>query len=301
MDRDSFLSAVHELISSNYPEDKARGLKAAEVGLLIRRALPEMSWESLGYIRLKDILVDLEAQGRICTGFDEKHAFSVWLPGVPRRESQQSVDRAEPGQGRVRRQGFRALRKPVWSAFVTALPRGKRFIHSRDGTIRMGFSEAPDKSPDWVEIIPIDQNTQRAWAEQFLAQLGLPQDEALRRTLDSATWYRDLAEALREVNPWLVSQWNQHRSARVVEAVRSWAGPNNVSPELLFESRAPVSRSSNLGKKESSKNLREVLLAALRQMTVEELLEIKLPASCLLSVFRPDLVPHERSTTDAHE
>ena len=118
MDRDAFLSAVSKLILSNYPKDPLRGLKASEVGLLIRRGLPEVSWESFGYPKLKGILADLEASGLIRTGVDEKQAFTVWLPGTPASTIERSATQPQQ-QGLAQREPFRPLRKAVWSAFVT--------------------------------------------------------------------------------------------------------------------------------------------------------------------------------------
>ena len=301
MDRDTFLSAVSELISSNYPEgDPQRGLKASEVGLLIRRGLPEVLWETLGYLKLKEILADLEARRLIRTGFDEKHAFTVWPPDAPASQTERSA--TQPLQeGLAQRERFRPLRKDVWSAFVTAWPPGKRFIHRRDGTVRMGFAEPPGPTSDWVEIKPLDQDSQKAWANEFLAQRGLEQDEGVRRALESPTWYRELTEKIREVNPLIATHWNQRRSMRVVQAVQDWIKSNDLPPESVFEPYAPAGRPTVAARRSAVTGLRGGLLAAVQQMTVDELLKIKIPTRCLLTVFRPDLLPPGESATNRHE
>lgn len=183
MDKQSFLSAVLDLITSNYPEDKARGLKAAEVGLLVRNSLAGTSWADFGFPKLKDVLSALERQGLIRTGSDAKFAYTVW---IHEENDRGASSRLVPPQREMTR--FRPLLKPVWTAFVADKPHGRRFLSKSDGTVRMGLSEEASPGSDWVEMTPVGQDTQRSWARDFLKQNEVGDQDEILESLESDFW-----------------------------------------------------------------------------------------------------------------
>ena len=286
MDKQGFLSVVADLIVSNYPEDEQRGLRASEVGLLVRHALPETNWSEFGLPKLKDILVELERQGRIRTGVDAKFAYTVWLGEEKVRE--RSDRPLLPPQSNLRR--FRSLRKAIWTAFVADRPHGRRFLNRIDGTVRMGLLEVPSPASEWVGINPVPQDTQRSWAREFLAQCQLSEHNELLATLETDLWYRDFVQKLRELRQDDAGLWLRLRSERIIEHVHEWIEKNGVPQDHVFEAQEAPKRSVHVRGIGKYPDLREGLIAAVESLTTDELLQLRIPARKLLTVFRPDLI-----------
>jgi len=286
MDRQSYLSAVADLITSNYPQDKARGLKASEVGLLVRRELPRVNWTDFGFLKLKDVLAELESQGQIRTGIDAKFAYSVWIGNENNLRT--SERQLMPPPTNLPR--FRPLRKPIWTAFVADRPQGRRFLCKTDGMVRMGLYEDPGPGSEWVEIIPVAQDTQRAWAKDFIDQRQLDDPDGLVTTLDTDMWYHDFVTELRKRGPDDARPWLRLRSGKIVKHVQEWVEKNSVPEELVFEAQQPPERSVQVRDFGTSSDLRAGLMAALESLATDELLQLRIPARNLLAVFRPDLL-----------
>jgi len=299
MDQKEFVSTISGIIQKNYPTDRKRGLKASEVGVLIRVTLPDIKWEDLGFQKLKDILAELESQKLIETGYDDNHAFTVWLPGSSGdygRKNRETISVIQGTSG-----SFRPLRKPVWTAFVSVFPVGRRFIRKTDGFVSMGMDDHPLPNTDWIEIDPISQETQKSWAKEFLSKFNIEETNELTVSLNEHTWYRTFVEQLRKQNPDDAYGWQRLRSSRVVEFVRKWVQQKGVSDELVFEPRIDYTSLSKQTQHAKVKNLRDGLLAAIAAMNTNELLELRIPAKCLLGVFCPELMSPGRSHLRVHE
>ncbi|MBU0717526.1 MAG: hypothetical protein KJ749_04695 [Planctomycetes bacterium] len=302
MDQQQFLETVVHLVESNYPRDPRRGLKAAEVGLLVHRALPDLDWNSLGFSKLSDVLDVLEDREIIQTGPDDKRALTVWLrdregAGIP------ATPRAFPPRGEIVGAVtiFRPLRNDVWTAFVAALPQGRRFLRQSDGVVRMGLDDAPQPEQEWVEIEPIAEDRQKEWAVEFLRESRLDKYPELALALDAPDWYRVFPEKLRadaRVEP---SRWNRLRSNRILQRVREWAEQKKVSPEVIFSPACARTLPARLVSRPDEHDLKRRLLDAVGQMTVNELLEVRIPARYVLQVFRPDLLGLPREAVERDE
>ncbi len=285
MDRQDFLSAVLNLITSNYPEDKARGLKASEVGLLVRSSMADTSWAQFGFPKLKDVLSELERQGQIRTGIDAKFAYSVWIGEEKTRDP---MGRSVPPSNETPR--FRPLRKPVWTAFVTDKPRGKRFLSKSDGTVRMGLPEESNPDSDWVEMIPVTQDVQRSWARDFLKQNEISDQDGFLESLESEFWYHDFVEKLRADCPDRARAWLRVRSSKIVQVVQEWTNREGIPQDLVFEALQPFEKRVPTRGAGRYSDLRGGLIAAVESLTTDELLHLSIPARTLLAVFRPDLL-----------
>lgn len=286
-----FLSAVFELIKLNYPVGSPDGMSAARVGMLIRQAFPQVSWESIGFPKLKHILSSLEARGWIKTGQNSKFALSIWLT-EPIRESQTAI----PSPRHNHRQ---FLRKDVWNAFVLEFPRGRRFLNRRNGAVRLAAIDAPDASDDWVEFEPIQQQLQRTWSEGFLDSHQLLSTPPFSTLLNSAEWYRGLRDELLRRDPTLVGAWNRARTEKVVEYVNQWCANNGVPQELLFERSRFAQAQTEKAVPSSAINLREALIEAVGRMSLEELLEIRIPAKYLVEQLLPGGIRENNSIREA--
>lgn len=270
MSRDEYLSKVFDLLSVNFrADDHTGGMTAAAAGYLLQRLGADH--RELGFERFKNVLEALEEQGLLRTGENSKGAYSFWLSEAQLRELPT----------------FRRLKKQVWHAFVANRPPGLRFLNATTGDVEFTLEHVP--GPSWKEVTPIDSETQKSWARDFLCeeQIQSPEyEDALREE----NWYAAFP-ALLQRQGGNVNVWNKRRSQRVVEHVRAWCATNSVDEAVTLET--PTQRKSQklaVHYEPIGDDLRSVLMAAIGKMSTEELLSIRIPAQHLVEVLRPDLM-----------
>lgn len=273
MTRDEYLDAVFEIIKTNQVSD--RGLKASTLGNLILTSLGQ-SWRDFEFPTLKSLLEILSQRSQIRLAADAQNALAVWVAAS-----------SAPIQRRV---GPPSVRKKVWIAFVSANPRGRRFVSRADGSVRMGLTEPPGPAEQWVEVVPIPEDTQKAWVREFLQESGVQLDGALDTALAQTTWYLDVVAYLQKVAPELASKWQRRRSERVADHVNSWSHSNQLDSEFAFDSSGGRRRTSEqMGSATQTVaewQARELVLRALAKMSTQELLEIPIPGKYLFPVGR---------------
>lgn len=272
MTADEFRSAVFQIVSNNCSPSK--GLKASALGNLVLRSLGE-SWQQHGYARLKDLLQDLEKRGQITLGIDEQGALAVWLGS----ESPTTAQPAPPST---------SLRKEVWLAFVALSPKGRRFLNRLTGAVRMGLTDSPSPSEQWIEITPVSDTEQRRWAQQFFSEHLKPNQIDARELLSGQSWYVEIVRRLKAINEDLPVQWQRTRSAFVAREVHRWSLENSVGPGFLFDTPAPQQHQEDEGVTTRRtlfvSGVRDQILSALARMPTSELVELPIPAKYLLSV-----------------
>jgi hypothetical protein len=270
MTRDEYLQAVSQLIrSSDRAAAAGAGLKASTLGNLILRALPD-HWTRHGYPVLKELLLDLKNRGAITIGSDEQKMLAVWVA-----ESCQDAPAPEPPAP------FMRLKREIWAAFVKPTPPGLRFLQRSTGAVLMGQARQPLDHGGWVPIPMLSEETQKGWARELLAQFRL---DTVRDALDDPMWYLRLPEALRQVRPDALIQWNRIRSTKVAAAVAIWCKSNNIAPDLVVDD--PRQRSTptlRVSRAPRDRDVRQQVLNALAQMSTDELLNLSIPAKYLLS------------------
>jgi hypothetical protein len=281
MDQQEFLLATLNLIRRHNSSTTPEGLKAAQLGTLLRRTYPDVDWTVYGYLKLRDFLSDLESQGNIRTGLDSKKALSVWLPSAePSLATATAPAPTHP---------FRPLRRDVWSAFITGNPGDHNFVNRQSGVVHFKATEPPVPAEQWVEVAPISQGTQQQWARQFLAEHHPIAKAETVSTIDMPNWYQVLPHALAKESPLLSAAWNRQRSRKVQEHVLGWCRTHGVPENLVFET-FPMRRSDWPVAPAAPLDLRAALLDAISRMNTEDLLEIQIPTKHLVGALRPDLL-----------
>lgn len=266
MNSDEFLQAVSQLIANS--DTDGAGIKASTLGNLILRSLPDR-WNQHGYPRLSDLLAELSQTGAVRVGNDTQGALTAWSTGMGLRQRRPATVR------------FQRLRKNVWLAFVSAIPPGRRLLHRTSGVVLMGQSDSPPED-GWVQISPISQDEQKAWARELIDTNHL---DTLTPTLDSSTWYLAFASELRSVRSDLLPEWNRFRSSKVTQAVRQWCSENSVAWDVVTDKAAaqnPVKPPLEPTGDPAKGDARGVILNALAMMSTDDLLEIPIPAKYLL-------------------
>jgi len=275
-----YLDFVVQVVAKN-AKPEGQPLTAAALGGLLRQASPAVIWKDFNKKTLSELLADLARQGRISLTKTDKDALAIILQdAIPTPTA--SIEKFNP------------LRKSIWDAFVLATPAGKRFMHRRDGTVRVGLDVAPTPADDWIEILPIAVSLQRGWAEAFIAEGQDDMPEAAVQMVGGNDWHpQKFAKLLNQIDADLARLWNRFRSAKVSVVVQDWLTQHILSPDLAFQPTVLAPQqiafvSPQLVKvvsADESDNVRQVILAAISTLPLEKLLEIPIPAGAMLSAL----------------
>lgn len=281
MSVDEYFSFALQVIKSNLNPNHGY-LHVARLGVLLRNSNPGVTWQKFGFTTLAAFLEVLSDRRQIDLIKTEKGALAVKLPDV---EFQLEPPPSRPA--------YNPLRKPVWVAFVLEEPGGRRFLHRVSGRVLLSIQQVPSPADEWVEITPVSSEEQRGWAREFLGAKQIRREE-LVEAVDATEWYKDFPRELRELDPLLLREWNQIRSAKISEVVTSWCASNAISTALVFQSAPRVPRAPSLKAREPveheefrpADDIRQIILDALSRLPTEALLEIPIPAKYLLPAIR---------------
>lgn len=276
MDQVSYINAAFEVLDQLFADSPK--VTAAMLGAALKDR--DLDWTNYGFAKLKDVLFALSATHPISFGPDEKDALAVWRSGPGISTTARAQDRAL---------STKSLKKPVWTAFVSESVSPPRAIDRRTGTVWLSTSEPPKENGEWMTVDPIPREKQIDWACAFVESNASDHKDSLLHSLKHEEWFREFPRRLEALSQDLRRSWNRERTDRVGEWVASWCLQHSVSPHLLFDIRTPSSRSTP-AVPEGRDRLREALLAAVQDLSTEQLLELQLPAESLVKALRPDLL-----------
>lgn len=279
---EDYIAHVTQLIQTNL--NPLRGyITVAVLGERLKRSNLEVNWKTFGYPSLLRLLEDLERRNLVSLRKTEKDALAVAPFGLTTTAALTGPP-AIPSMPKT----YNALRKSVWAAFVFTTPEGRRFIHRASGVVRMGLQQEPTPIDEWSEIQPIPEDLQKEWAASFAAG-----DAALLAAMHQANWHTAFPNTLMLKSHSERAAWNRHRSVSVSRLVEEWALAHSYPKELLFEPRestvAPVPKSPEVPRPLSSdEQVRRWLLAAISQLSTEQLLAIPITGQLLLSAMKSE-------------
>lgn len=277
MDKSAYIDFVCDIIQSQSPSGEP--VTAAKIGLELRRAQDGPSWMVHGFNTLKSLLQEMEHLGLLRIVETDRGALAVQIENKKRPPSGDS-----PSVGTGRPTSRVRLRQDIWAAFVIAEPGGKRFLNKATGETRMGLREPPVPADDWLQVIPISSDAQRAWAREFLRDRNLSSNLPIVDSLTPDDWHRSFPEALRKHSPVLASEWNRRRSRLVVDEVRQWCAENELSPEIAFErqilQKRPKRSPATVGRSAvwDEESMRSIVLEALADTPSDWLLNLSIPS-----------------------
>jgi hypothetical protein len=292
VDSKSFLSVITATIRDLQAARGTDSVDVAFLGNVLRR--DGRDWTAHGFERLSVALANLQAEGAVEISKSEKGALRVAVrPGatvdatIPvRLPASVAPPATAPGR-------FRPLRPPVWFAFASAIPPGQqRQVNRRTGVVWSDGQQPPGSELDWVPVVPVPEDEQRRWANEFLTRPDVGDDKAaLEDALQTPDWYRRFPLELEKRDPVLLRAWSHIRSTRIIDHVVAWANKNNVDEQLLFAApRSVLARSVAQGGPRDARELRQSLLSAIEKMGTPELLDLPIPVRYVLEVVRPDLL-----------
>lgn len=275
MDYSEYLDLAVQIVETN--ERPGEPFPAAALGSALRKAAPEVDFKSFGKRSLGEVLTDLQARGRITITETTKGALAV-------ERVQQGHN--PPSQGGA----FNPLHRAIWEAFTFVAPHGRRFLNRLTGLIRVGLASTPSPADEWVEFTPITGDLQRSWAEEFAKEEGLPFEDDLRPLLKQEKWSAHaFVTALREQNPQAARMWNAFRSKRVSAHVQQWLADNALPPGWAFQQRPRpihgVTTPLTQGLTDDEAETRSIVMTALGQMPLSQLLSIPIPVGLVLNAL----------------
>ncbi|MEX2188455.1 MAG: hypothetical protein WD875_16725 [Pirellulales bacterium] len=276
MTTDEYVTQVVQIVQECFRSTDSTGsMPVASLAYMVRQRLG-VDQTSAGFAKFKDVLGVLEERGVVKVGHNEKNAFAVWLMNAV-------TPLASITSGTNR---FRTLRSPVWHAFVSEFPTGRRFLNGDTGDVKVGQIDEP--SGNWIEIIPVNPQSEKEKAGQFLAENWLGDNEEIRDSISSSKWYVAFPNSLANADPQLAAKWKTQRSQRVISVVDAWVAEHRLNDRLVFETRSqPVIASTNT---RAEVNIRRALLSAIDRMPTEQLLEIRIPSRLLIEAICPKLL-----------
>lgn len=295
MDSNPFLSTLVKTIRDLQAARGVGSIDVAYLGNVLRR--DGHDWTSHGFERLSAALAQVQAEGSVEISRSEKGALRV----AARTEAPitTSIGESRPALAvstalSVAPVHFRPLRPPVWFAFASAIPSGhQRQINRRTGVVWSDGQRPPGPELDWVPVVPVPEDDQRHWAEEFINRPDTGEDKTtLLEALRTQEWYRRFPAELEKRGPVLIRAWSHLRSKRIIDHVKAWASKNNVDENLLFAVGrvSPTKGASSAAPVAATRELRQALLSSLERMATPELLELPIPMRYVLEVVRPDLL-----------
>ena len=280
MNIEEYVDFSVQLIKSNIDPSKGY-ITAARLGLVLRQASGETTWQSLGYRTLSSFLRMVQGRGLITVGPNEKNALAIWI-GEPHSAP------AEVPETR----SYNPLRKSVWSAFVLDNPAGRRYFHRTTGLVRAGITASPSPIDEWVEIKPIPQDEQRRWARDYIRSKKI-EPQTVLDALDAPDWYLRITNAMASIDMALAKQWNRCRTLKISQLVEAWCTEHSLPNTLVFQPKtigtaAPESVGKAAAQPSDPLQHRALVLAAIAEMTTDDLLEIPIAAKYLIKAIQSD-------------
>ncbi len=294
MDTKTYLSALLTTIRDLQAARGADSVDVAYLGNVLRK--DGKDWATHGFERLSAALAQLQQDNLAEVFRSEKDALRVRVSSgsaAPSLGEPASIATAVPVSP-VQSGQFLPLRPPVWFAFAARLPDGQqRLLNRRTGMVWRDAAPPPATDLDWVLVVPIPEEEQRRWAEEFLKRPDIGENkEALSQAIQDPDWFRRFPSDLEKRGPLLVRAWSHLRSTRIIDHVKAWAKKNNVAEDLLFAAGRSAGRWAPVTSAPSKpiQDLRQALLGAVARMQTEDLLALPIPARLVIEVIRPDLL-----------
>jgi len=265
------VEAIARLVRDQY-EQTGRPIDGSFLAYLLKQEYPALDYVKLGISKLSDaIRIGVERE------LVQRNTSVRHLEVTPYRNEIPSPA-VVGGAAKSREPVY--VRPDLWKAFVLATPGQKNFVHKTSGEL----SHAPSGGTDLAEVDPISESTQLKWLRDYLSSTNaapVDNEESLAKLLRGGM--RDLG---REVE----LGWKIFRSRKVIEHVKCWAVRNGVSDAMVLTTRDahPKARTEEkVAKNPTDDRFRRAVLAAIEDMTPEELDDLRLSVRSIRRHFSP--------------
>lgn len=179
----------------------------------------------------------------------------------------------------------------VWQALTNPDPQRLRFFNRRTHKVEHYIegkqANGLENSPEWVEIEPASAETQAEWMHKFIKSEPLPEGKragllAIADLPYSSNTNAVFNRALAEYAP----IWRRFRAGMVMQLARDWCEGADIPFEDISRPTVKPSAVPLADNREAS--LRSALIKAIQAATLEELRQIAIPASLLITHLHAD-------------
>jgi hypothetical protein len=275
----SLLDFIVPFILDRYSKT-GTGTNGATLADAIRRKFPDRSFEHFGIIKLSEAISIAESKGLLRRDWKAKHLM-VFPPGtaLPHETRQKS------GSPEISFRGGLHIRSDVWRAFVYVGQEAVPFFDRQEGKV-VGFANREDahNGGRHVEIKPIPIASQQQWMGEFLETHKIDSAEA---PIHDTYCFTKFPAWLMGHDPSLEREWKRFRVSRVADWIREWSGDHDVPVDQFFETAVPREELTLPESRELDESvLREAIIAAVRELPLEQIAEFAIPVRYLLRAIR---------------
>jgi hypothetical protein len=258
-------------------ERTGRGIDGSVLAYLVKDKYPGLNYVRLGISKLGDVVRigeerKLISRNRLVQHLEVRPAQNAPSPTAPASPEISSRDLfVEP---------------ELWRAAVLSSPDSHSFMHRTTGKITQAAPAELERNradASLVEVETIGERTQLQWLKDFLKSRPGLDDE-------SEQHLRTLLRGRNGFDPPTARDWKYFRARKAVEHVKQWA-TRNILPEALVllppKSRPRADASRQVAPHVDEAALRKATLAALADLTLEELGKLRVPLELVYRHFAP--------------
>lgn len=174
-------------------------------------------------------------------------------------------------QSSIQRQ--KRVRPDLWRA-VTDYVSGKKYVWDKERNLVLVAADQESETLPKLPTITADELAQ--WRKSFMAK---HKDSLVGPNLEKATRWETEGLAINFLPALLRQSWGHEFSENVRERLGAWFRTNAINPPLLdIPAESPVRKESQ------SDDLRRLIIQCVEVMTLQELEQLKLPASLLTRI-----------------
>lgn len=251
------LEEIEDTLRGIFTEDGVDQMLLARLGSRLRTELPDLDLEALGFRQVKDLVAACTSVGRLVRG---QHDY-LFILGAPR------------------------IRREWWNAATAFDDRDVAWFDLATSAL-VSDSEARELEPErYLDLPRISEDLQLALARDWSSKQV--EADALLASLDDNPTLKDFRATT--VRLGLGTPWSRARATAVANQLLEWAEEHGIERTIILDTEPPRRHSPAsartprraLGGGELTQ-LRDVLHRAVDQMTLEELLEWRVPVRFLL-------------------
>lgn len=280
---DDLLQFISSTVIDHFTRTKQRtdGAYLAEV---IRAKWAGFNYEQVGLSRLSDAVRAAEERGLITRHRDVKH---LQLSPGPATGLTKSLELTSTPPYKPQ-----YIRPDIWRAFALFTPGQNNYLERTTNEIVSQPATAPSLTGDnddsrYILVEPIPLEEQRRWMREYVES-----KDALTifdAPISDPQCYIRFPEWIQRKSPELARDWRQFRTQYVVEFIKSWGSQHGVPTDDFFV-RAGAHRDAVGEVPELQFNdtvTRDAIVAAIRDMPLEELERLTIPLRYILRHFKP--------------
>ena len=180
------------------------------------------------------------------------------------------------------------VRPDLWKAFLYISQAGSAYFNKDNNRVVQSFLVSGPPDVNLIPIPSISADEQRSWMKEFSEFLGpLPVQDSPIVAPDF--WIR-FPQWLQQKGDGLELQWRGFRATRVLARIREWANAHHLPEGAVYQS-VPLTdshaRTTYQSPPDADTTVRTALVAAIAEMTLDELKDIAIPVRHLLRHFIP--------------